>query len=223
MSGAIAEMQDLTDAQFKFLSRVERDKVFTSVFFFTGGTLLKALGVVPRHSNDLDFFTFSHINDHNFVAAQTNAHDLLDEVFGADEITLTDRGFIHKQSGMTIDLVADRSPNIENFKSFGSLQAASLPDLAAHKASALCSRDEVKDYIDVAFLTKQQGWRLQDLERLAEKKFRLGTISEEKLLAELLAKREWFSIPAEIWLNSPEKNTSIVSAQIDYLIAQTSL
>lgn len=216
-------MQNLTDAQFKFLSRVERDKAFTSVFFFTGGTLLKALGVVPRHSNDLDFFTFAEVNDQDFMAAQSRAHDLMEEIFGTDAITLADRGFIHQESGMTIDMVADRSPNIESFKSFGSLQAASLPDLAAHKASALCSRDEVKDYIDVAFLTKLQGWRLQDLERLAEKKFRLGTISEEKLLAELLAKRESFSIPPEIWLDSPEKNTSIVSAQIDYLIAQTSL
>lgn len=223
MGQPLDDLKNLTGPQVQFLSRVEQDKGFTDVFFFTGGTLLKALGIVPRHSNDLDFFTFSQVNDHDFLAAQSHARELLEDLFGSNTITLTDRGFLHSESRMIIDLVADGSPPIDNFRPFGNLQTASLPDLAAHKASALCSRDEVKDYIDIAFLTKQQHWLLQDLEQLAEKKFTLGTISEEHLLSELLAKRDAFSIPPEVFLDSPEENISIVSAQIDYLIDRTSL
>ncbi len=223
MSKSIQDFKDLTDSQLAFLSCVEKDKEFTDVFFLTGGTLLKALGIVPRQSNDLDFFTFSHVNNHDFLAAESHAHDLLKKTFTSGTLTLTDRGFLHAESSMVIDMVADGSPNIGNFESFGNLKTAHLKDLAAHKASALCSRDEIKDYIDIAFLTKQQGWLLQDLAQFAEEKFRLGTISEEKILTEILAKRDAFTIPPTIFLHSPDEHITTVTNQINYLIEHTSL
>lgn len=223
MERSIGDFKNLTEPQLKFLSRVNQDKQFTDVFFFTGGTLLKALGIVPRTSNDLDFFTFSHIGSREFFAAQLRVRDVMEEVFGSSSIVPTDKGFLHRESGMVIDTVADGSPNINAFELFGNLQTANLEDLAAHKASALCSRDEVKDYIDIAFLTKKQGWLLKDLAKLSEQKFRLGTISEEKLLHELLAKRDEFSVSSEIFLRDSEENVTITNTQIDYLIEQTAI
>lgn len=223
MVQSIADFKDLTEPQLRFLSRVEQDKEFTETFFLTGGTLLKALGIVPRKSNDLDFFTFSKVDSNDFFKAQSHARHLLEEAFGAETITLSDKGFIHQSSGMIIDIVADGSPNIGDFEQFGNLKTAHLKDLTAHKASALCSRDEIKDYIDIAFVTKDQGWLLRDLAEFAEQKFKLGTLREEKLLTELIAKRDAFSIPIDIFLRSPEENIKIVTAQVDYLIEQTSL
>lgn len=223
MSPTINDLQDLTKPQRQFLARIEHDALFTERFYLTGGTLLKALGVVPRQSNDLDFFTFSTVNAHDFINSLTHVKEQLEELFGARSIAPTDRGLLHTTSNMVIDIVADETPNIDEFVSFGHLRTSSLKDLAAHKASALCSRDEVKDYIDIAYLTKQQGWLLKDLAQLAERKFQLGTISEEKLLTELLAKREAFRIPLEIWLRQPEENSKHVEQQIQHLLETTSL
>lgn len=223
MSQTINDLQDLTKLQRQLLVRIEQDTLFTERFYLTGGTLLKALGIVPRQSNDLDFFTFSTVNADDFMSSLTHVKNLLEKLFGTDSITPTDRGFLHTASNMVIDIVADSSPNIDEFVLFGNLHTASLKDLAAHKASALCSRDEVKDYIDIAYLTKHQGWLLKDLAQLAEKKFHLGTISEEKLLTELLAKREAFTIPLEIFLRSPEENSKRVDQQIQHLLETTSL
>lgn len=223
MAKSITDFQDLTQPQQKLLSVVEQDKNFTDTFFFTGGTLLKALGIVPRQSNDLDFFTFSHVSSDDFFKAQLHVRDLVEQAFGAESIEPSEKGFLHTESGMVIDIVADGSKNIDEFVSFGNLQAASMKDLAAHKASALCSRDELKDYIDIAFLTKQQQWSLRDLEYFAEQKFQLGTIREEKMLTELLAKREMFTIDPAIFLRSPEENKALVEHQITTLIEQTSL
>ncbi|MBI2644838.1 hypothetical protein HYW94_01515 [Candidatus Uhrbacteria bacterium] len=118
---------------------------------------------------------------------------------------------------------ADGNRNIDEFVLFGNIRTAGLRDSAASKASALCSRDEIKDYIDLAFLTKQQGWLLKDLEEFAEEKFGLGAITEEKLLTELLDKKTSFTIPLHIFLRDAEENRACVERQIAYLIEHVSL
>lgn len=223
MSRSVADFRDLTPAQHRLLTRVEREEKFTRHFYLTGGTLLKALGIVPRQSNDLDFFTFPDVSPRAYTNSLVALRLVLEELFGADAIVLTKEGFLHTESRMVIDAVSDAIPNISEFGSFGRLRVAGLKDLAAHKASAVCSRDEVKDYIDIAFLTKHQGWALKDLAEFAEEKFRLGTISEEKLVTELLDKRDHFTVPPTIFLRSPEENSKLVQERIADLINRTTL
>ncbi len=223
MTRQIAEFVDLTEPQQRVLQRLEQLPRFTDIFFFTGGTLLKALGLVPRQSNDLDFFSFPAIDGRSLTEALGKVHQVLVDEFAGQKILNTDRGFMHEPSGMTIDIVADGVPPIDAYVPYGHLKTASLKDIAASKASAICSRDELKDYIDIAFLTKQQNWQLRDLAALAEKKFQLGTITEEKLFAELVAKQEQSNIPAEIFLRDQQKNIQLVHDQIARLISQTSL
>lgn len=223
MSRSISDFQDLTPAQHRLLTRVEREEKFTQHFYLTGGTLLKALGIVPRQSNDLDFFTFPAVSPRAYTNSLITLRSVLEELFGADAIVPTAEGFLHAESRMVIDAVSDAIPNISDFGSFGRLRVAGLKDLAAHKASAVCSRDEVKDYIDIAFLTKHQGWALKDLVEFAEEKFRLGTVSEERIVTELLDKRANFTVPPTIFLRSPEENTKLVQEQITFLIDHTTL
>lgn len=223
MSQAIADFQDLTESQTRVIQAVESDQTLTDTFYLTGGTLLKARGIVPRESNDLDFFTFSEIDSLTYTQQLSRLQRILDEAFGAKQFLPTDRGFQDVTSHILIDVVADAMPNIDSFMSFGRLKTASLKDLAAHKASAICSRDEVKDYIDIAFLTKHEGWLLADLEKLGEEKFKLGTITEEKLVTELLAKREAFAITPGLFLREGQKNATFVTQQIDNLLKNSSL
>lgn len=217
------ELQDLTEPQLVVIKGVVADADLAKAFYLTGGTLLKALSIVPRQSNDLDFFSFPDVDAITFTKNLTKLRRLAQELFGADQIVDTDRGWMDKASGMVIDAVHDNIPQIDDFVFFGALATASLEDATAGKASALCSRDEMKDFIDIAFLTKNQNWSLRDLAEIAERKFRLGTISEEKLLNELIAKREQFQLTAEMFLRDGVSNIKLVTAQIDKLINSTSL
>ncbi len=223
MAHTLTDLQHLTDPQQAVLQAVSSNEDINSTFFLTGGTLLKALDIVPRQSNDLDFFSFAHIDSHTFTQRLVTFRQLLEQTFGSAHLRDTDQGWLHNQSGMLIDVIADAVPNIGDFVSFDHLKTASLSDIAAHKASAICSRDEIKDYIDLAFLTKKNNWSLLDLAALAEQKFNLGTISEEKLLTELIARQSDLAIPPSIFLLNPEQNLKIVDDQITHLIEHTTL
>ena len=219
----VDDFQDITEPQRTFLMAVHDDVRLRETFFFTGGTLLKARGIVPRISNDVDLFTFPTISSYDYLTHLQTLHRVLERIFGTDTIKETECGFLHTLSGMVIEAVHDATANIDDFVFFGALATTGLRDLAAHKASALCSRDEVKDYIDIAFLTHREGWSLRDLETFAEKKFRLGTIREEHLVTELLAKRETLTIPPAIFLRDPERNAALVAEQIERLLNATTV
>ncbi len=216
-------LQDLTETQRRVLEGIEREPTLTQTFYLTGGTLLKAVGIAPRRSDDLDFFTFPAVESLTYTQRLVRMREVLTGLFGNDAITETDRGFLHTASKTVIDVVADRVKAIDSFVPYGNLQTVSLKDLAASKASALCSRDEVKDYLDIAFLTKRQGWLLRDLAGLAEEKFGLGTVSEERLLTELLAKRDLFRVPPDLFIRNADENLALIHQQVAYLLEHTSV
>ena len=218
-----SDFRDLTPPQRAILARFEREERFTRMFYFTGGTLLKALGIVPRESNDLDFFTFPGTDALHYRAVLTAMRGMLAEMFGPSGFDETDRGFTVKESGTIVDCIFDVVPLLEDTEHYGNLAVASIRDMAACKAGALCSRDEVKDYIDIAFLTQKEGWLLADLERLAEEKYRLGTVTEEKLLEELLHKRDLFTVEPERFLRDGAASARLVREQIEFLLTHSSL
>ena len=220
---AMTDFQDLTEPQRRLLLRLEKEQCFTEHFYFTGGTLLKALGIVPRESNDLDFFTFPEVDGRTYHALLGAIRSILDELFGAENVRNTERGFLIAEHGTRVECVYDIVKNIDAFVPFGKLRTSSLKDFAANKAAAFCVRDEVKDMIDIAFLTKRKGWLLADIADIAEERFRMGTISEEKLLAELIQKRDLLTVPREIFLRNPEENIAFVKAQVAFLIDHTTL
>lgn len=223
MPRTLADFVDLTEPQRTALARLEREERFTRTFYFTGGTLLKALGIVPRESNDLDFFTFPGTDARQFREALAAAKHALEEAFGQGAYDETDRGFVLKEHGTFIECIFDLVPLVDEPVRYGNLATAGMRDLAAAKTGALCSRDEVKDYIDIAFLTKRDGLLLADLERLAEEKYHLGMVTEEKLLAELLQKRDLFTIDPARFLRDGAANVQLVQEQIAFLLEHSSL
>lgn len=223
MQHALNDLQDLTPVQRTLLKRLEREKRFTEHFYFTGGTLLKALGIVPRESNDLDFFTFPEVDGLTYITALTHVRTILDELFGKENITNTERGFLIARETVRVECVYDIVKNIDDFVSFGNLKTPGLRDFAANKSAAFCVRDEAKDYVDLAFLTKRKGWLLKDLADIAEEKFRMGTISEKKLLTELLHKRDMVRVMPAMFLRDGEENMRTVTDQVAHLLAHTTL
>lgn len=218
------DLKDLTTIQRTILECMESEKSFTDVFCFTGGTLLKALGVVPRESNDIDFFTMPETDERTYLAALAHARFMLNDLFGLEHIKETNRGFLLTKEGMRIECVYDAVPAIDAFISFGNLKTMGLRDITANKSAAFCVRDEIRDYIDLAFLTLQKGWKIADLAAIAEEKFSLQTISEEKLLTEFLQKKEMFHhCPPEIFLRNGEENAALVDKQVNILLQKISI
>src|SRR3989344_6758361 len=112
---AMTDFQDLTETQRRLLLRLEKEQCFTEHFYFTGGTLLKALGIVPRESNDLDFFTFPEVEGHAYAMALTQVRAMLIELFGEENIRSTDRGFLLVREGMRVECIYDSVKNIDEF------------------------------------------------------------------------------------------------------------
>jgi predicted nucleotidyltransferase component of viral defense system len=212
----------LTPIQTKVLTILNEHPVFYEHFYFTGGTLLKALGIVPRESNDLDFFTFHTVPPQKFPMIRRSLEELLKKELGRESLGKATKGYVH-ESGMILEFIEDSLPPIGEFQTFGHIKTASLKDIAAGKTSALCTRDEVKDLIDIALLTKQEQWLLRDLADFAEEKFSIGTMQEEKLFEELLAKKKMFTVPPSIFLSDGEKNVELVNKQVDRLLNKNSL
>lgn len=220
---SLSDFRDLTPPQTQVLERLERELWFTDCFYFTGGTLLKALGIVPRTSNDLDFFTFSDVPGKTYNDAVRQVRSVLVETFGREHVLNTERGFLLRRVGMTIECIYDTVDAIDSFVHFGHLRTAGLRDATANKVAAFCVRDEVKDYIDIAFLTKRQEWLLKDLADIAEEKFQLHTFNEEKLFTELVAKRDALTIPPNIFLRNAQEHLAFVQEQGAYLLEHTTL
>src|SRR3989338_3772748 len=93
-SYTIRDFQDLTEPQQAFLGAVHDDAKLRKTFFFTGGTLLKARGIVPRFSNDIDLFTFPTVLPRDYLAALQAIHGLLNNLFNEVNVKETERGFL---------------------------------------------------------------------------------------------------------------------------------
>jgi predicted nucleotidyltransferase component of viral defense system len=223
MAMTIADFHDLTEPQRRLLTRLEQDTSFCETFYFTGGTLLKALGIVPRESNDLDFFTFPTVDEHTYTTSLVSVRRMLEERFENDTIVDTQRGFLLSKERMVVECIYDTVANIDAFAPYGRLNVTGLRDLLANKAAAFCVRDEVKDLIDIAFLTKQHGWLLSDIADIAERRFHLQTISEEKLLTELIHKRDMFAVTPDMFLRNGTENARLVEEQIEHLLQSSNV
>lgn len=218
MTKTLDDFVHLTAIQKRVLTCLNQEEIFYKHFYFTGGTLLKALDIVPRQSNDLDFFTFAHLPPLQFSPLLKGIDDILKRELKKDTLSVTSKGFLHNPSGILLDFILDTIEPIDAFVPYANIETASLKDIAAHKASALCSRDEIKDLIDLTFLTKKKGWLLKDLAKFAERKFQIGTITEEKLFEELLAKKKMFTLTPDLFLWAGKENVRLVKQQLEKLL-----
>lgn len=144
-------------------------------FYLTGGTALAHFYLKHRQSNDLGFFTSSE--------------DLVDPFSHQLETYLKSRGcecqrrrglhsFIElvvgfQQETTLVHLALDSVFRLEEAKEFPEyrrLKVESLLDIASNKLLALFGRATLRDFIDVYFLVKKQGFTKQQLTDAAMRK-----------------------------------------------------
>lgn len=153
-------MEILTNLQKKILNLVSNlpDK---EAFYLTGGTALSAFYLKHRKSNDLDFFT----NVEELILPFTQRLEICLKRENLETEKL--RGF---HSFVELSVSSTESSTILHFAldspfrfeeplsaiEFPELKIDTLIDIATNKLLALFGRAELRDFIDIYFLTKER-------------------------------------------------------------------
>ena len=135
-------------------------------FYLAGGTAL-ALQIGHRDSIDFDFFTDEDFDTE--VLFQT-----LKEIFSTHEVLKTHEEkntlYITINNTIKISFITFKYPLLLPVVEDQYLRLASTKDIACMKLSAITSRFNFKDYVDIFFLFKQ--FTLQDMLESAQIKFK---------------------------------------------------
>ena len=138
----------------------------TRDFFLTGGSALGIFYLDHRRSYDLDLFSVEDVDWHRL----SNDIAVIGKEIGADirQITasVTFRRYIAERAGEkeTIDFVRELAPQICPVKNeFGEIRVDTLEEIAVNKWCALLGRSEIKDLVDLYFLSQRLDvWALFD-------------------------------------------------------------
>lgn len=115
-------------------------------YYLAGGTALSLL-VGHRESVDLDYFLAKHIDT-------VKLKELLLELFPHIVFTYEDIDTLWCDiDGIKVSFISRLAPMIGDIIDEEGFHIASLQDLVVMKLSAVCGRDEYKDYYDLAELT----------------------------------------------------------------------
>lgn len=117
-----------------------------SAYYLAGGTAI-ALLVGHRESIDLDYFIAEHIDTEKLKK-------LLRELFPEVVFTSEDVDTLWcMTNGVKVSFISRFAPLLEVPTEAEGFRIASLRDLVVMKLSAVCGRDEYKDYYDLAELS----------------------------------------------------------------------
>ncbi len=142
-----------------------------SLFFLTGGAALAGFYLGHRETHDLDLFTVTDALEDGLAATADIARQFgasLESIQTAPEFRrlLMRRG----SEAIVIDLVRDRSPQVDNEKSvINGIRIDTPGEILANKLCALLSRSEIRDLVDVRAL-ELSGYKVEDAISAAAKK-----------------------------------------------------
>ncbi len=129
----------------------------TDAFFLTGGSALAGYYLHHRTSQDLDFFCAT---DEVFPHGKRILEDAVRSLGGSLEVLREYPGFVECRATVNgqhlkVDLVRDTAPQISAAKPrFGIAIVDTLEDIAANKICAVVGRSEIRDYVDLFFLSR---------------------------------------------------------------------
>jgi len=146
----------------------------TRQFVLTGGTALAAFYLFHRVSEDLDLFTPSP-EDMQDVEREISdiAHQEGLVVKLERRSPFFCRAFLFELEGsspLKVDLAYDPGPWFGSPVETEGIRVDSLENIAANKVTALMSRGELRDFIDLYFVLKETDWTFDRLLTLARQK-----------------------------------------------------
>lgn len=196
--------QILTDKQTLFLKKIGQNDFFKDNYYLTGGTALSAFYLRHRYSEDLDFFSEKDIDMlqiNSFIKTIKNELGIskidFQQSYNRNLYFLQyNDGEILKTEFTFYPFTQIEKPRIE----YG-VKIDSLLDIGVNKLFTIYQRSQIKDYIDLYFISKNQNLAVSDLIKKARIKFdfnidpmQLGTqfikIRELKDLPNMIEKTE---------------------------------
>ena len=141
-------------------------------FYWAGGTLLSAVYLQHRLSEDLDIFSdkpFNPQDTDNFIQ-DLKKHLQLKEI---TRRKVADRFeyLISNGEKLRIEFVFYDFPKLRNRKLWNKIKIDSLFDIAANKTMAMFDRNEAKDIFDLYFLITKKHIQVKDMLLGCKKKF----------------------------------------------------
>ena len=140
-------------------------------FVLTGGTALAAFYLGHRLSDDLDFFARELAQPVQFSAIAAALVATRFTVLTSER--LYDRClFVVETEGnaVKVEFAPLYFPRLHPPEEQSGVLVDSLDDIAANKILAVTDRFDPKDFVDVYFLCRRQGWSVLDLVALARRK-----------------------------------------------------
>jgi hypothetical protein len=161
----------LTSLQASFLNAFFAESG-SEAFFLTGGTGLSAFHLHHRVSVDLDLFTLDDLafREASLLVPRLAA-DLNCQV-GRSRRTEHYCEFLLEPSAgepLRIDLVRDFGPQYGEHITVGNVIVDSIENIGANKLTAILSRTEAKDFVDLYFILRA-GYQFDDLMHKAQAK-----------------------------------------------------
>lgn len=164
----------LIKEQGQFLDSVAKEPHFRKHFYFTGGTPLSAFYLHHRISEDIDLFSEEEINllpIRAFIKkiSKPLAIKKVDyrQYFGLHTFELYFTG----GKILKIDFNYYPFPRLEKGTVYNGLAVDSILDIAVNKVHTISTQSRARDFIDLYFIIKEKGYRLQDLIMKAKLKF----------------------------------------------------
>jgi Nucleotidyl transferase AbiEii toxin, Type IV TA system len=159
----MGKSQILTPLQSALLEEFFASSIGRS-FFLTGGTALAAFYLQHRLSQDLDLFTTDDVAFHTIVAVMDELGRRLNCTLlrGVSAPAFEQFYFVREGDRLQVDVVRDIDVQFGEHQDFNGVIVDSPENIGANKVTAIFSRVESKDFVDLYFLL-QNG---QDFKRL---------------------------------------------------------
>ena len=146
----------LTPLQRTVLDAVFAEEIFAQSFYLTGGTALAAFYLLHRYSDELDFFT----NGPSLELAWPTLQQLLPRLGLAVESRTPQFIRCRHADGLRVDIVQDVPFRAGVPVRRGAWPVDSLENITLNKVSAIQGRLDVKDYVDLYVLLKDDPQRI---------------------------------------------------------------
>jgi predicted nucleotidyltransferase component of viral defense system len=166
-------------------------------FYLTGGTALSAYYLGHRLSDDMDFFTDAEekMAPIEFLTGTIRSLPSLDHLHF--ERLFDRRIFVatfRDNQILKVEFTTYPFKSLEDRLKVGKLSVDSLLNLVTGKLLAMADRFDPKDFVDLHFVLKKKGLKLEDLVRLTEERFEVKglefVIPERLLLVERIAPKD---------------------------------
>ncbi len=163
----------LTSSQKKILGLLAKDKIFSKLFYLSGGTALSEYYLHHRFSEDLDFFSEDEIDKIwlNSIAKK------IKQAIGFQKLDIEEsfnRNLVYFTTPVTTiktEFTYYPFVQIESFMVRNGIRVDSLTDIAVNKFFTIYQKPTARHFIDLYLILTENNYTWDQLEKLARIKF----------------------------------------------------